>query len=220
MEPSNRPALTREAIVTAAIGLADEGGLEAVTMRGVGQRLGASGMALYRHVANRDDLVALMVDRVAGQFAYPEPRPADWREGLAEVARQDWRSFFAHPWMLPATATARPALGPHLLANMEWSLACLDDFDLPAHERLYLLGTVTGYAQGLALVWLSSNTPETRRGTSDWWREEVAKAGDYPRLSALVHELSPEVAVEEEFEFGLTRILDGVAAHLSTRARP
>ncbi|MGW0515878.1 TetR/AcrR family transcriptional regulator [Crossiella sp. NPDC003009] len=216
---TRRPGLSQELIVSTAIELADEGGLDAVTMRGVGQRLGASGMALYRHVANREKLVELMIDRVAGEYAYPEPRPGHWRESLAAVARQDWRSFFAHPWMLAATATARPPLGPNLMANMEWALASFDGLGLSARERLYLLGVVTSHGHGLAMVWLGGDAVPDTKATTGWWRERVSAAEGCPRLLAITEELGEEVYVQEEFEFGLERLLDGLALYLDRRGQ-
>lgn len=215
--PTRRSGLTQELIVTTAIELADEGGLDAVTMRGVGQRLGSTGMALYRHVANRDKLVELMIDRVAGEYAYPEPRPAHWRDALAAVARQDWRSFFAHPWMLAATATARPLLGPNLVANMEWALASFDDLDLTPREQLYLLGVVTSHGHGLAMVWLGGDAAPDVQGTANWWQERLRAFAEHPRLVATADAVSDGDLVHEEFEFGLERLLDGIEVYLSRR---
>jgi AcrR family transcriptional regulator len=209
-----RVPLSVSAIVSTAIELADGGGLDAVSMRQIGQRLGATGMALYRHVANRDELLTLMVDTVIGEFAYPEPRPEHWRDALTELARQDWRSYFAHPWLLAVTATSRPPMGPNMLTAMEWALTSFDGLDLAAHEQLYLLTTVISYTQGLALTW-NRQEPED---TTDWWREQVAEAGGHPRLRAVTEGYRhPSLDLDEEFEFGLERVLDGLAVYLEKR---
>ncbi|MET0135795.1 MAG: TetR/AcrR family transcriptional regulator [Kibdelosporangium sp.] len=208
--------LSRELIVATAIEVADEGGLGAVTMRLVGQRLNATGMALYRHVANREALVESMIDHVVGEFSYPEPKPAHWRDGLATVARQDWRSFFAHPWFLAATATARPPLGPNMLASMEWALACFDGLDLTGTEQLYLMSTVTSFGQGLALTWLQDQDEDA---TARWWREQIADTG-LPRLESITTEIgSGDLRLSEEFEFGLQRVLDGIELYLDRRPK-
>ncbi|MGO1052743.1 TetR/AcrR family transcriptional regulator [Crossiella sp. CA198] len=214
---TRRAGLNQELIVATAIGLADEGGLDAVTMRGVGQRLGATGMALYRHVANREKLVELMIDRVAGEYAYPDPRPALWRDALEALAWQDWRSFYAHPWMLAATATARPPLGPNLIANMEWALASFDGLRLEPQEQLYLLGVVTSHGHGLGMVWLGGAEVPDVKATTGWWRDRLRESDACPRLNALATALGPEVDVHQEFEFGLARILDGIELHLVRR---
>lgn len=209
--------LTLRQIVFAAIGLADEGGLDAVTMRAVGQRLDVSGMAVYRHLANRDELIEHMVDAVAAEFAYPQPRPIGWRACLEAVARQDWKSYFAHPWVLAATATARPPMGPNSLASMEWALASFDNLGLPVRDQLYLLGTVIFYGQGLALTWLPEPTAErVPAPTLDWWRSRLADTHQ-PRLRAVTESLvasGERLRIEDEFEFGLQRVLDGVENYL------
>jgi AcrR family transcriptional regulator len=203
--------LNRELIVQTAIEVADEGGLDAVTMRLVGQRLNATGMALYRHVANRDALIELMVDEVIGEFAYPESRPAHWRDGLAALARQDWRSYFAHPWMLAATATCRPPIGPNMLASMEWALACFDGLNLTSTEQLYLVSTVASFGQGLALTWINDDNQEV---TAQWWRDRIAGTG-LARMQAVTTGFDDEgLSIDEEFEFGLQRVLDGIEVYL------
>ncbi|RSM81570.1 TetR/AcrR family transcriptional regulator [Kibdelosporangium aridum] len=216
---NKRPSLSLPLIVSTAIGLADEGGLDAVTMRGVGERLHATGMALYRHVANRDALVELMVDAVAAEYAYPEPRPIGWRAALEAVAWQDWRSFFAHPWVLHATASSRPPMGPNTLASMEWALASFDNLGLAGREQLFLLGTVVSYGQGLAMTWIH----ERHDDTGEWWESRVMDAGAdrYPRLAAVTAAVGTDSRtrtwIDEEFEFGLQRVLDGVGTYLANR---
>ncbi|MCE7010314.1 TetR/AcrR family transcriptional regulator [Kibdelosporangium philippinense] len=215
---NKRPSLSLPLIVSTATVLADEGGLDAVTMRGVGERLNATGMALYRHVANRDALIELMVDAVVAEFAYPEPRPIGWRAALEAVARQDWRSYFAHPWVLKATASSRPPMGPNTLAAMEWALASFDNLGLSGREQLFLLGTVVSFGQGLALTWIH----ERQDDTTEWWEGRINDSGDrYPRLVAVTAAVGPDSRtgtwIDEEFEFGLARVLDGIADYLAAR---
>ncbi|KFU80919.1 regulatory protein, tetR family [Amycolatopsis lurida] len=224
-----RAALSLSLIVETAIKVADEGGLEAVTMRGVGQRLNATGMALYRHVANREALIELMIDQVVKEFAYPEGRPEHWRDALQAAARQDWRSYFAHPWMLAATATAKPPMGPNMLASMEWSLATFDGLGLSGAEKLYLLGVVNSYGQGLALSWGHGFLArgEDREDAAEWWMANLPGEGEVetsPRYSRLLEVtkslgVSPasEGYIDDEFEFGLQRVLDGIQVYLDSR---
>lgn len=226
---ADRPSLSRSLIVATAIGVADEGGLDGVTMRRVGQELGVTGMALYRHVASREVLVELMVDEVVGRFARPGPPSPSWREGLAAVARQEWRTYLAHPWVLAATATLRPPMAPNMLASMERALASFDGLGLSGPEQVHLLGTVTSYGQGLALSWLHGSSARTadRDATATWWQARLAEvdAGArgprYPRLAAVTAELggdgAAEVGIDQEFAFGLERVLDGVEAYLRRR---
>ncbi|MFW5419301.1 TetR/AcrR family transcriptional regulator C-terminal domain-containing protein [Nocardiopsis sp. CNT-189] len=224
-EHRERRALSVPLIVEAAIALADEQGLDAVSTRRLGGRLGTSGMAVYRHVSGRGELLELMVDEVAGRFPYPEPRPSSWREALEAAAWQDWRSYRAHPWLVAAAAGTRPHLGSNSRAAMEWTLAALDGFGLGSAERLHLLGTVASYGRGLALAWMPEGgaPPPEPPDIARHWRERFDPGGDsaadHPRLAAAVAELTGDRGApgpDAEFGFGLARVLDGIARHLRT----
>jgi AcrR family transcriptional regulator len=102
--------LDREQVVSAAIALADEAGLDAVSLRGVADRLGVTPMALYRHVASKDDLLDEMADRLYGELDLPaagEP----WWDALAGIARSTRDALLARPWSVPLFA--RPLAGPN-----------------------------------------------------------------------------------------------------------
>ena len=100
-------------MVDAAIALADDSGLEAVTLRRIAESLGVTPMALYRHVVNKDDLLDRMADQLYAELAPAEPT-GDWWEGLAELARSTRSVLLAHPWAAPLFA--RPLAGPHSVA--------------------------------------------------------------------------------------------------------
>jgi AcrR family transcriptional regulator len=102
--------LDREQVVSAAIALADDAGLDAVSLRRVADRLGVTPMALYRHVASKDDLLDAMADRLYGELDLPalgEP----WWDALAGLARSTRELLLARPWSVPLFA--RPLAGPH-----------------------------------------------------------------------------------------------------------
>jgi AcrR family transcriptional regulator len=101
--------LELETIVDTAIGIADDGGLEAVTLRRVAARLGVTPMALYRHVEDKDGLLDQMADRLYAELA-PAGVATDWWDGIAELARSTRRVLLAHPWAAPLFA--RPLAGP------------------------------------------------------------------------------------------------------------
>src|SRR5262245_61638576 len=92
-----RQPLTRERVLAAAVDLADRGGTDALTMRGLGQELGVDPMALYRHVRNKDDLLDGALASVVGQF---EPAPPDlpWKAALRELAMNARQVMLRHPW--------------------------------------------------------------------------------------------------------------------------
>lgn len=114
--------LDRETVVDTAIGIAEDGGLEAVTLRRVAQRLGVTPMALYRHVEDKEDLLDRMADQLYGELTVVD-EPADWWDGVAALARSFRRLLLARPWAAPLFA--RPLSGPNGHAVDETLSKCL-----------------------------------------------------------------------------------------------
>jgi AcrR family transcriptional regulator len=136
--------LTVSAIAAAAIGLADQRGLDAVTMREVAAALSTSAAALYRYVASRDELLARMVDTASAEVEHP-PVTGRWVHDLTAVATRQRDVFGAHPWL--AQAVSLPlALGPHVLDHLDWGLAALEPVDAPVGTKLEAIALVTGFA--------------------------------------------------------------------------
>src|SRR5258705_1515237 len=105
--------LDRESVLDAGIEIADEDGLEAVTLRRIAERLSVTPMALYRHVEAKEDLLDGMADLLYAELDLPEPG-GDWWEGLAAIARSNRRVLLAHPLAVPLFG--RPLAGPHARA--------------------------------------------------------------------------------------------------------
>jgi len=105
--------LTRDAVLAEALALGDAHGFEAVTIRGVADRLGVTPMALYRHVEDKDGLLDGLADTLYAKLAIPGPAD-DWWEGLAGLARSTRAVLLEHPWAVPLFS--RPLAGPHALA--------------------------------------------------------------------------------------------------------
>ena len=110
-----RPRLTVDQIVDAGIVLADQNGLDGLSMRRVAERLNVGAMSLYRYVPGKAELLDLMVDRVLGQVR-TATRARHWRTGLARVARTNRVLYERHPWLLQVF-TGRPPLGPGVIAS-------------------------------------------------------------------------------------------------------
>jgi AcrR family transcriptional regulator len=144
-----RSSLSRVAIVSAALQLADAEGLDAVSIRRVAAALGARPMSLYTHIAAKDDLVDLMADAVVGEVLVDDP-PAAWRDALRTMAERSWRTFVAHPWLLAASARRRP-LGPNALRHAEQLAAAVAPLDLPPRDAWAILEIVNDYTLGHAL---------------------------------------------------------------------
>jgi AcrR family transcriptional regulator len=118
-----RPLLTRDRVLLAAVELADEHGVEAVSMRRVGESLGFEAMSLYRHVRGKEDLLDGMVETVVALFPTRD-EGLDWRESLRALVRGAHDVLLAHPWVA-ALATGRPAVGPARLRFVDTVLGAL-----------------------------------------------------------------------------------------------
>ncbi|KUL28802.1 TetR/AcrR family transcriptional regulator [Actinoplanes awajinensis] len=219
-EPRNPPApLDRERIIAAAIALADEGGLEAVSVRKVAARLDAGPMRLYGYISTKDDLFDLMVDEVNAEIL-PEEQPGDWRETLRVLAQRTRQAALRHEWLADLLG-GRPTLGPHGLAVAEAQLAALDGLtDIDTVMRA--TQTVSAYVTGAIRREIANLRAERATGLSkrDWQRAfgphvtRMLATGRFPSLAKAVHD-GTDMDATESFATGLEWVLDAVAAKLT-----
>jgi len=207
-----RPALDLARIADAGIAVADADGLPAVTMQRVAADLGFTKMSLYRYLPGKAELVALMVERAAGE---PPPiAPDGWRDGLVEWSRRLLDTYLRHPWALEATVGPRP-VGPNELGWMETALAILARTGLTGGERLDTLAVLTGQVRMIAAQAAAARDPEAALLSA--LAEPLREHGHrYPALVATLAEVG-QSGRDQAFEFGLDRILDGVQALISGR---
>jgi AcrR family transcriptional regulator len=228
--PERTPPLSRDEIVRTAVRLADAHGAEAINMRRIAQELGVGTMSLYWHVGNKEQLLDLMLDAVAGEDHGTEPT-GNWREDLAEIARNERASLLRHRWKLDVMA-GRPPLGPSGLLQIERSLASLDSLDIEPRSALQILTTVMAYVSGSVLNELSEihveqqqttaglTEEEIETGMSDW-TASLHESGLFPRLLQILDSgVDPDAADtrDERFEFGLQCVLDGITTRLTYEA--
>jgi AcrR family transcriptional regulator len=206
-----RTPLTRERVLRTAMDLADRDGLEATSMRRLGQELGVDAMALYRHVRNKDDLLDGIVEVIVAEIERPEPT-GEWKAGLREQAMAARRVMLRHPWAR-RVLEERPKGGPMFLGYVESILATLYDggfsIDL-AHHTLHVLGSrIFGFNQDL---FEDSGEPDL---SSEAVASLTRALAGYPRVSELARSVSHEGVLgkcddDVEFAFGLNLILDGL----------
>ncbi|MEV8514527.1 TetR/AcrR family transcriptional regulator C-terminal domain-containing protein [Dactylosporangium sp. NPDC051484] len=218
-EPPKPPApLDRERIIAAAIALADEGGLEAVSLRKVAARLDAGPMRLYGYISTKDDLLDLMVDEVHAEV-FPEKQPGDWREALRVLSHRTRQAALRHEWLADLLG-GRPTLGPNGLAVAEAKLAALDGLaDIDTVMRA--VETVGAYVTGAIRREIANLRAERATGLSkrDWQRASgphvtrILATGRFPALTKAVHDAT-DVDAEASFATGLDWVLDAVAAKL------
>ncbi|GGK38128.1 TetR/AcrR family transcriptional regulator [Nocardia camponoti] len=145
------PRLSKSAIVDTAIDIADANGLDALSMRRIADRLGVGTMSLYRHVANKDDLIAAMTDEIAGRYPYPDPTGLTWRDRVRIAAEVDWLLYQQHPWVLLTFAIPRYSFGPRGLTSLAWLVEGLRELNVSAREATTMAFSVWNYISGASL---------------------------------------------------------------------
>ncbi|MER7209379.1 TetR/AcrR family transcriptional regulator C-terminal domain-containing protein [Streptosporangium sp. NPDC000239] len=219
-EPSARPVpLDRARIVAAAIALADEGGLEAMSLRKVAARLDVGPMRLYGYISTKEELFDLMVDEVYAEILPDEP-PGGWREALRGHAHRTRQAALRHEWLADLLG-GRPTLGPNGFAVGEAALSALDGLaDLGTVMRA--AETVNAYVTGAIRREIANLRAERATGLSDqdWQRaygphvRRMLDTGRFPMLTKIVYD-GTEVDAETSFSTGLDWVLDAVAAKLA-----
>ncbi|MGW3198700.1 TetR/AcrR family transcriptional regulator [Streptomyces sp. NPDC001118] len=212
-----RPAYTRDDIAAAAVRIADERGLDAVSMRHVAAELGCGTMSLYNYVPRKEDLYELMVDAISSEHELWEPS-GDWRADMLRVARQTRELMRRHPW-LPRLMSPVYGFSPHALRYLEHCLACLDPLEASYGTKLELLamlnGIVTTYVRNeldtaervRALPWSEAEENAVRGA---YLGRQVA-SGAYPRMAAAFGEDAGPIDLDAVFERALGRLLDAFA---------
>jgi AcrR family transcriptional regulator len=224
-EPVRRVPITLDRIVAGALALIDRDGLAALSMRNLATELQTGTTTLYRYVAGKDEVLVLVADAIVGETQLRHPvEGMGWREVLEESARAMRTVLSSHPHVAALLATAVP-VGPNSLRGRDVVLGLLLErgFDGALAADVY-----TALAHQVLASVLQEPMDDFRTGglgTSkaltlrDFYRSLPAE--DYPHLVELADELTTRTP-EEEFEFGLACLLDGVALrlrHTSTRRR-
>lgn len=214
LKPGPRPALTLNRVVTAAIDIADSDGLAAVSLARVATALGAATTSLYRHVRSKDDLVVVMRDAAAAPPPdLPPPDPGRWRESLAGIAWQIYDLYRRHPWVLQVPTTGPPST-PNELSWGERMLRALSGTTLSPHDQLRAVTLISGYVREQARLTLD---PVIADGGDDYFRflGSVMTPDRYPMFCRLFADQANTGSIgytAEDFQFGLDRILAGLAA--------
>ncbi|MFD4407165.1 TetR/AcrR family transcriptional regulator [Nocardia sp. NPDC058499] len=212
------PKLTRAAIVDTAISLADTAGLDALSMRRIADRMGVGAMSLYRHIANKDVLIAAMADEVAGRYPYPavEGKNWTWRDRVRIAGEIDWELYQRHPWVLLAFATPRYSFGPSSLACLAWLVDGFRELGVTTHEATEMSFAVWNYISGATLPHVSSSLV-TRKGVDsteeNGLRSLLAGYPVHPTPPALseLHGTGDQFAQLDLLHLGLTALCDGFA---------
>jgi len=227
---TDKPALSREAIVEAAIRIIDEEGFDAVSMRRVAQEFGTGAASLYAYVANKDELLDLIVDQIMAESIIEAMEPAesvaDWQEQLKTLVRYAYQVVASHRDLARALMGRIP-FGPNGLRNVEGLLGLLRSHGLPDHVAAYAGDLIGQYIAATAIedyMW-RQRYPDA---TAEQVAEAMGQVGDYlealpkeefPNLTALARVMvgdsgDPRSPLFDRFELGLDIIVRGLTTFL------
>ncbi|MEU3384549.1 TetR/AcrR family transcriptional regulator [Streptomyces albidoflavus] len=177
--PGPKPALSVAAVVAAAVEVADEGGVAALSMRAVADRLGRSSMALYTYVPGKAELVDLMYDRAHAELPGAYPLDDGWRAAATAWAADLRALYLRHPWLLQVSY-ARPVLGPCEQRVMEALAGVLFATGLPATTLRAVAASLFDLVRGGARTRAEARLAAAATGVADteWWAERAARLGE------------------------------------------
>jgi AcrR family transcriptional regulator len=218
--PERRRSLSRQAIVAAAVQVADGAGLDALTMHTVARTLGDfTPMSLYRYVYSKEGLVDLMLERVLAEIQLPASAGPDWRAAVLDLERATWAALQCHPWYAQLVHT-RPPLGPNALRRTEFLLGIFRGLGADLGTAMGYVSLVERLVIGMAL---QASTEAQAQPQADFTTPagataaiaplvELTSATDaYPNLAEWATSPSGPNPTEQ-LELGLTMFLDGIAA--------
>jgi AcrR family transcriptional regulator len=218
-------ALTLERVVAAGVDVAAAEGIGAVSMGRVAKELGMSAMALYRYVASKDELLALMVDQALGDVP-PVAGDDGWRAGLERWSWTELTAYRRHIWVLQVPISG-PPVTPKSIAFLEHGLRCLAGTPLDAREKMSLMLSLSSFTRSWAMLTSQvdaalSTDPAAVQTLANYSRilSSLTTPADFPALheilAADIFDPSDEMG-DEEFVFGLARLLDGVEVLITSR---
>ncbi|MGW3725609.1 TetR/AcrR family transcriptional regulator C-terminal domain-containing protein [Streptomyces sp. NPDC000851] len=220
----DQPALSRDAIVRAAVAVLDAEGIDALSMRKLGARLNAGATSLYRHVATKDELMELAVDEVAAEIHVPPADSPDWRAAVTEAAHSFRTTALRHPWLSSVLGQAGLAyLGPNLMSFSERLAALFTAAGFPEPHRV--IDTVLSYVIGMSTTEAAWLITVARSGTTE--ADLIARLMPAAQQAAAGHDhlaaaqddavaatTDPVALRDAKFSYGLEVVLDGLALRL------
>jgi AcrR family transcriptional regulator len=201
-------------VLSTALELADREGLEGLSMRRLGAKLGVEAMSLYHHVAGKDELLGGLIDIVFGEIELP--CNGDWKAAMRTRAISAREALTQHRWAVGLMESS-PAPGPANLGHHDAVLRCLRENGFSIEMAAHAYSVLDSYIYGFALTQISLpfDTGEQAAGVAEQiLGKNVATA--YPHLAeiAVEHVMKPGYSYADEFEYGLDLILDGLSRAL------
>jgi AcrR family transcriptional regulator len=216
--------LTRERIISAAVAIADQDGLAAVSIRRVASKLDASAMALYHYVPSKRDLLNLMLDATYGEFELAPDSLTDWRASLHHFAWESRRCLERHPWV-SLLRTNDTEYGPHCIRSLEALLTSLSRFGLDIRTAIRQIGALFFFVNGFMTAerdHLDTSRPKgtpRRAARQPVFSKAVLATGNFPKVAHFI-EMRAELPDDQAFERALNWMLEGMASDIQPQVRP
>ncbi|MBM0236302.1 TetR/AcrR family transcriptional regulator [Micromonospora sp. ATA32] len=206
-----RAPLSRERVLRGAVVVADAGGIGSLTIRSLAQELGVKPMSVYHHIANKDEILDGIVDLVFSEIELPSAG-GDWRSEMRRRAISARRVLRRHPWAI-GLMESRTTPGPATLRHHDATVGTLRGAGFSVEMTAHAYALLDSYVYGFALqeAALPFKGPETVADTAEPMMRHIS-ADEYPHLveMATEHILQPGYDFGNEFEIGLTVILDAL----------
>ena len=219
----NRPrreTLTRERVLHAALDLADERGIDALSMRELGRYLGVDAMSLYNHVDNKDDLLNGIVDLVVGEIDLP-PDEVDWSDAMRTRALCAQAAFTRHPWA-SQLMDSRTSSGPERLRYFDWVIGTLRRAGFSVDVALHAFSAIDSYVYGFARQQanVSGDEPSSPEAAQELLAE--IPTDQFPHLTEVITHYIRHGGYDPDtdFDFGLNLILDSLQRLLDEPTKP
>ncbi len=205
--PKRRP-LTKERVLAAAVALADDHGIEALSMRRLAKELGVEAMSLYNHVANKDEILDGIVDVITAEIELPEG--VDWKTAIRQSTISARDVYLRHPWG-SSLAMARQSGGPARLRHGDWLLRKLREAGFSRDLVYHAFHILEAYILGFTTMHLSfPYRGEELAGMAESFLQQLP-VDDYPDLVDHIRDhVEPREGHQGGFEFGLDLILDSL----------
>ena len=205
----HRAPLTRDRVVRAAIELADRSGLSTLTMRRLGAELDVQAMSLYKHVANKDQLLDEIVEEIFGGIEVAGLE-AGWQEAMRRRARATRLALRAHPWAI-GLLESRGATGAASTGYVDAVLGCLRSAGFSVEDAAHAFWTLDSFVYGHVLQEARTTSPAAAGKAEEPGSPADVDISAYPHLAEVAARAS-EFSVDTEFEYGLELILGALSA--------